>query len=339
MRTLQVITLCSGYESQCLALRQANIPFDLVAWCEILPIAIDAHNALFPEYSDRNLGDMTKVDWSKYRSYEIDLLTYSTPCQDISNEGNKKGLIDGERSSILWDTERAIKELRPKVLLQENVKALVNCKNAGNFERWRSILESYGYVNYFAVLNSKEIGGIPQNRDRVFMVSQRADYDDFRGGYHFPEKSNSSIELSEIIEKSVGSKYYNISDIVYKRVIIEDNIVKVPQATRQGWIGCPFGGVFDISFPNSKNRRGRVQGNGFVCPTILTGNANSLIYVDYEGRLRNFTEREIFRLMGLNDYDIDKIQAIGLSANQQYFLAGNSIVVSVMSRVLANAFK
>lgn len=338
MKTINVITLCSGYDSQCLALREAHIPFDLVAWCEILPIAIQAHNAIFPEYSDRNLGDMTKVDWSKYKGQEIDLLTYSTPCQDISNEGAKKGLIKGERSSILWDTERAITELKPKVLLQENVKALVNCKNAPNFERWRNILEGYGYKNYYAVLNSKEYGGIPQNRERVFMVSLRADYDHIRGGYNFPDKTKSRLMIADIIDQKVDDKKYKLSDIVYQKVEKCEGFIKVPQATKKGYIECPFGGVFDMSFPNSKNRRGRVQDNGSVCPTILTGNSSSIIYVEKNGCMRNFTDREIFRLMGVNDYDIDKIQKIGLSTNQHYFLAGNSIVVSVMARVLSNAF-
>lgn len=338
MKTINVITLCSGYDSQCLGLRYGHIPFDLVAWCEILPIAIQAHDAIFPEYSDRNLGDMTKVDWSKYKGKEIDLLTYSTPCQDISNEGAKKGLIEGTRSSILWDTERAIKDLRPKVLLQENVKALVNCKNAPNFERWRNILEGYGYKNYYAVLNSKEYGGIPQNRERVFMVSLRADYDHVRGGYNFPDKTERCLNIDDIVDEIVDDKYYKLSDIVYQKVEKCEGFIKVPQATKKGYIECPFGGVFDMSFPNSKNRRGRVQDNGSVCPTIQTGNASQLIYVEETGRMRNFSDREIFRLMGVQDYHIDQIQMSGLSTNQQYFLAGNSIVVPVIARVLRNAF-
>lgn len=93
-----------------------------------------------------------------------------------------------------------------------------------------------------------------------------------------------------------------------------------------------------MSFPNSKNRRGRVQDNGSVCPTILTGNASQLIYVEETGRMRNFSDIEIFRLMGVQDHEIDQIQMSELSTNQQYFLAGNSIVVPVIARVLRNAF-
>lgn len=75
---LRVVTLCSGYDSQCVALRNIGIPFDLIAWSEIDKHAIKAHDALFPEYADRNLGDMTKIDWENVPDF--DLLFYSTPC-------------------------------------------------------------------------------------------------------------------------------------------------------------------------------------------------------------------------------------------------------------------
>lgn len=83
MGKVRVVTLCSGYDSQCLALERLkrNYPqfdYDLVAWSEIEESAIKAHNALFPQWADRNLGDMTKIDWEQVPDF--DLLFYSTPC-------------------------------------------------------------------------------------------------------------------------------------------------------------------------------------------------------------------------------------------------------------------
>ena len=100
---LKVVTLCSGYDSQCLALNRLRdeypeFDYDLVAWAEFDPEsnqplerqpAVIAHNALFPQYADRNMGDMTKIDWEKLPDF--DLLFASTPCQDISNAGLTKG--------------------------------------------------------------------------------------------------------------------------------------------------------------------------------------------------------------------------------------------------------
>lgn len=101
---LRIVTLCSGYDSQCLALKylqdqHPDFAFDLIAWSEIEPSAIQAHNLLFPEYRDRNLGYMARIDWSKVPHF--DFLTYSTPCQSVSTAGLRKGIAEGKQL-ILW---------------------------------------------------------------------------------------------------------------------------------------------------------------------------------------------------------------------------------------------
>lgn len=78
---LRVFTAFSGYDSQCLALNRANIDYELVGWSEIDKFAIKAHNALFPQWTDRNFGDISKIDWNMVPDF--DLFTYSSPCQDF----------------------------------------------------------------------------------------------------------------------------------------------------------------------------------------------------------------------------------------------------------------
>ena len=70
-RPLRVFTTFSGYDSQCLALKKAGIPFELVGWSEIEKRAIDAHNILFPQYSDKNYGDICKIDWSQVPDFDF----------------------------------------------------------------------------------------------------------------------------------------------------------------------------------------------------------------------------------------------------------------------------
>ena len=199
---LRVVTLCSGYDSQCLALRRLGIPFDLVAWSEIDKYAIKAHDALFPEYSDRNLGDMTKIDWTTVPDF--DLLTYSTPCQDFSNAGRQRGGQEGSgtRSSLLWHTREAIIEKRPKYLLMENVKNLVSGKFLGTFLKWCDELSSYGYTNFQQVLNAKDYG-VPQNRERIFVVSILGD-----SWFTWPEPMPLEKTLADLIDKSCPAKYF-----------------------------------------------------------------------------------------------------------------------------------
>ena len=86
---LRVFTAFSGYDSQCLALNRLGIDYDLVGWSEIDPAAIKAHDALFPQYADRNYGDISKIDWSQVPDF--DLFTYSSPCTDFSNAGQQAG--------------------------------------------------------------------------------------------------------------------------------------------------------------------------------------------------------------------------------------------------------
>lgn len=128
-------------------------------------------------------------------------------CQDISNAGVQRGFEkdSGTRSSLLWECERAIEYKRPKYLLMENVKALTQKKFMPDFNKWLQLLESYGYVNFWSVLNSKNFG-VPQNRERVFCVSIRDDGDNPK--YHFPNTFPLEICLADILEDEVDEKYF-----------------------------------------------------------------------------------------------------------------------------------
>ena len=215
---VRVGTLCSGYDSQCLAMERLkrNFPdfdYELVFWSEFDPEskrpldkqpAVIAHNALFPQWADRNVGDMTKADWSKVG--EIDLLTYSTPCTDISNAGRQAGAEkdSGTRSSIIWHTEKAIRTLRPKYLLMENVANFVSKAHIGTFKAWLALVESLGYNNFAKVLNATEFG-CPQNRERIFVVSIRKDISD---KFYFPQPIKLEKRFKDVLESNVDEKYY-----------------------------------------------------------------------------------------------------------------------------------
>lgn len=125
MKKIRLATLFSGYDSQALAMERlkhnqgGQFNYELVAWCEIEDAAIKAHNALFPQWSGRNLGDICKVDPNDVP--DCDCLTYSFPCQDISNAGKQRGFEQGSgsRSSLLWECEKIIKAKKPQYLVME----------------------------------------------------------------------------------------------------------------------------------------------------------------------------------------------------------------------------
>lgn len=242
-KKIKIVTLCSGYDSQCMALdviKQHNPDFDyeLVAWSEIDKYAIQMHNLVFPEYADRNLGDMTKIDWQpiKDKYGEIDLLTYSTPCQSISQAGLQHGFAEGSdtRSAILWSTEDAIRILRPKYLLQENVKAIISGyphffkkgkdgKMVETFyaslHKWIERVKSYGYQNTWRIINAKDMG-VPQNRERFFLLSQR---NDIAIPYQWPKPVPLETRLEDVLEEEVDNRYFLKDDAVDKFLKANDS--------------------------------------------------------------------------------------------------------------------
>lgn len=220
---LRVITLFSGYDSQCLALNRLGLPYELAAWCEIDKHAITAHNALFPQWKERNLGDVSKVDWAEWHKQypqPIDLLTYSSPCQDFSSAGLQRGGEEGSgtRSGLLWETERAVRELRPRHLVFENVGGLVSDKFIDLFNRWQARLNGYGYTNFSQLMNAKDYG-VPQNRLRIFMVSVL----DCQCAYYFPKPFRLERRLKDVLEQNVDERYY-LSDERVAKLMAETEI-------------------------------------------------------------------------------------------------------------------
>jgi hypothetical protein len=166
------LTTFSGYDSQLMAadvLREWHPDFrwTCIGWSDIDKYACQMHNLVFPQFADCALGDITKIDWHEVKSSlegrEVDLFTYSSPCQDISQAGKQMGLSEGSdtRSALLWRVADAVEVLRPKYLLQENVAALVSQKFLPDFQKWLDKLSSLGYVSRWARLNAKNYG-VPQ---------------------------------------------------------------------------------------------------------------------------------------------------------------------------------
>ena len=407
---LRVFEAFAGYGSQSIALRNLGIEYEVVAISEIDKYAIKAYEAIHGPTN--NLGYICKINPSDIPDH--DLFTYSFPCQDLSVAGKQAGLGKGTRSGLLYECEKVIEAKRPKYLLLENVKNLVSKKFKAQFDEWLEYLEGLGYTNYWKVLNAKDYG-VPQNRERVFVVSILGEHEP----YNFPDKTPLDKCIADILEDEVDEKYYinkpfhlvnkghqaeldiKGQDCI-KRAYSPDKTaptlttmqggmrepkILIPQATKKGYIEMELPGVCDLSYPNSKTRRGRVQEGGKVSPTLTSssqdicyielpcicasrgrnpdnpsdrtpgapteqrlefntkGTSNTITTVQKDNyvvettyRIRKLTPRECFRLMGMRDDDIDKIQDARISNTQQYKMAGNSIVVNVLEAIFKNLF-
>lgn len=204
--------LFSGIGAQVAAFKRLNIPYKVIGISEIDKYAIQSYEAI--NGSVRNYGDITQIERLDY----ADLWTYSFPCQDLSVAGKQRGISEETRSGLLLHVERLLTKsvlygTQPKYLLLENVKALVSKKFMSDFQRWLDKLEQLGYNNYWQVLNAKDYG-IPQNRERVFVVSIRKDID--IKGYKFPSPVPLEKRLKDMLEPWVDIKYYLSEDKVEK---------------------------------------------------------------------------------------------------------------------------
>lgn len=226
------LTTFSGYDSQLMAADllkswHPDFRWTCVGWSDIDKYACQMHNLVFPQFADCALGDITKIDWHKVNEKlnrgcnEVDLFTYSSPCQDISQAGKQMGLKEGSdtRSALLWHVAKAVEVLRPKYLLQENVAALVSRKFMPDFQKWLDKLSSLGYVSRWARLNAKNYG-VPQNRDRVFCLSMR---EDVAFDYQFPEPFELKTRLEDVLEGEVAERYFLKDDAVSKFLKANDS--------------------------------------------------------------------------------------------------------------------
>jgi len=201
---LKLRTLFSGIGSPESALKNIGIDYELVDFCEVDKYAIKSYCAVHGVDESKNLGDVSKV-WGRDLPY-ADLLVWGFPCTDISVAGKMSGIVEGEtRSGLYYEGFRVLKETKPKYSIIENVKNLTGKKFKAEFEQMLNDIEGLGYNNYWQVLNAKNYG-IPQNRERVFIVSIRKDVDTEK--FEFPVGFDNGLRLKDFLESEVDEKYY-----------------------------------------------------------------------------------------------------------------------------------
>lgn len=202
---IKVGTVCSGIGAPEKALRNLGIEYELAYFCEFDKFAAESYCAIHGVTPDKNLGDLTKVDISKL-PHDLDLLVGGTPCQDFSIAGLRKGgdVDSGTRSSLMWNFVEIIRETQPKAVLWENVPGCISGEMKLNYDKFFNALLDAGYKVYSQILNAKHFG-VPQNRDRVFVLAIRKD---IATKFAMPTGYDCGICLKDILEENVDEKYF-----------------------------------------------------------------------------------------------------------------------------------
>lgn len=366
-KPIRMITLFSGYDSQCLALKYLGVNYEHWKTCEWAVKSIQALKDIHFENDDTDysigisrdycidwlfkLGissnynePMTRQQISRLRTESLfkirnnifatnnlvniqqvkgqDLeivdtdkydyiLTYSFPCQDLSLAGKGKGMSDtSTRSGMLWEVERILTECHelgtmPQILLMENVPQVHGTDNVKDFNKWQLRLEELGYKNYWQDLIATDYG-IPQTRNRCFMVSILGNY-----SYTFPKPIPLKLKLKDMLEENVNEKYY-LSD---KQIIDLQ-----PFGTYYTWKDLQGNINTQCCRAADENK------NALTVACANTGNVLTNM------KIRKLTPKECFRLMGVKDEDFERC-AKNQSDSSLYHLAGDSIIVNVLMAI------
>lgn len=353
------------------ALNRLGIEYKELFACDMDKFARQTfiHNYGEPEYYPTNVYDR------EIPSQSLEIYMTSPPCQAFSLAGKRLGKED-KRGILFFNSHEFIKINKPKYFIFENVKGLLSDDGGKTFQEWINMLggksvngvpvlfphdDSVEYHLYWKVLNAKE-HGVPQNRERVFLIGIRDDSDNT---FRWPVEESLSKRLKDILENEVDDKYF-LSDKIINTLLIDNN--KVKSGTSKGYEVINEGDSINFSFPKSKGRRGRV-GKG-VAQTLDTGCQQGILIGDYrsdEGfrwrkdgaspaimammrdtwkenftgqnppiiqrdyKIRRLTPRECFRLMDFPDSFTWPV-----SDSQAYKQAGNSIVVRVLEKIIKN---
>lgn len=265
-----------------------------------------------------NYGSITDIKGENLP--EIDLLVYSFPCQDLSTGGLGKGMKKGSgtRSGLLWEIERILKELKgldrlPEYLLLENVKTIKADKHIEDLNQWLSFLESMGYANTECmILNSLDFG-VPQDRERAFIIS------------HLGDKLNVAAEIKAakkerefIIRNFIKNNYKNP---IYK---LEADIAQLNKTPSR-----------DVMWEiNGKKISNQTVIRTITCNMDRTHTAALFKYNGPKGdTYRRLTMREAFLLMGFTEDEYAKASSLNFSYRKLNKLIGNSIVVNVLQAI------
>ena len=313
---------------------------------------------------DKNLVDISKVTGDQMPD-GTDIMTYSFPCQDLSNvgafHGYNKGIDkeSGSRSSLLWQVGRILTEMKekgktlPRYLVMENVPTLLSERHINNFNTWKADLETLGYISKEFQLNAKDFG-IPQNRPRLLMISVFIGDDENRKAAI--EEYFKKTTPESIINDYVESKYYK--NITVKELLRLANTPDSPYW--QEAVDCTPNDTTSrrkiwLENPQIVKEDGSLTDEPFI-RTITTkqdrhpnsGNVYFNSGIGGRGTFRYLTPRECMLFMGFTDEDYESIMANNPPVKIHSFLfprdkiirmAGNSIPVKLLEGFFYQLYK
>lgn len=281
---------------------------ECIAYSEIDKYAKQSYQAIYDTENEIDLGDITEISQEYLYRFkeENDIVVGGSPCQSFSLAGGRKGFED-TRGTLFFEYAKVVKETQPKYFLFENVKGMMSHDKG---ETIRVVLETFNELGYyidFNIFNSKYYG-VPQNRERIYIVGKRKDlveqpkyHDKTKGKKKFDEIHNWAVDninyvellpqlqteittrLVDVLEDEVDEKFYLPKEKIEKLVMNLDSneVIGVREATKQGYAVAEQGDSVNVTYPDSKTRRGRVGKQ--VAQTLQAGEVNQGVVMEDKG--------------------------------------------------------
>lgn len=283
----------AGYGTASFALKELGVQHELVGFSEIDKYAVQCFEQ---NHGGKNFGDITRIDWSQVRDF--DLLTGGFPCQAFSVAGKGLGHLD-ERGVLANYLTKALMVKKPKWFLFENVKGFMSERHKEFRETLFNDWKDCGYKVFHKVLNTRDFG-IPQNRERVFIIGFRNDIAPSFGEFNFPQPFELDLKLKDVLEEKVDEKYF-LSEKSIKRLI--NNFEGYHSKLNPEVGSCLFAGQYKIAigmdivshflFPRSsksgKGGTGHLQKEDGTSYCLDTGNCQAVeikVYDDYNSKVK-----------------------------------------------------
>lgn len=280
-----------------------RLPFDELGGKCVFTSEIDKYASQTYEtnFGEKPHGDITQIHPKDIPAH--DLLLAGFPCQPFSQAGLKKG-FDDTRGTLFFYIANIIKHHTPKVVLLENVKRFRTHDKGNTFKVTKTILESLGYSVFDQVLNAKEFG-VPQNRERIFIVALRGDF----SAFDFPHPTQVPVQVGDILEACVDKKY-----------TISDRLWAGHQRRKQEHQAKGYGfgySLFNEKSPYTSTISARYYKDG-----------SEVLITQKNKNPRKITPREAARLQGFPES-----YKIPVSDTQAYRQFGNSVAVPVIRAI------
>lgn len=311
---------------------------ECVGFCEIDKFARKSYKAIHNTEGEREYHDITAVSDEEWRELRgtVDVICGGFPCQAFSIAGKRKGFLDETRGTLFFEIARAAEQIKPRTLFLENVKGLLSHDKGRTFRIILSTLDELGYNVEWQLLNSKNFG-VPQNRERVFIIGHLRGE---RGREVFPITGENTGAI-DVINKNFGmpretERVYEVGGISPTLNTMQGGqrepkiVIKVKEATKKGYAIAEQGDSINFSVPNSKTRRGRV-GKG-IAQTLDT-QCNQAVIVQKPRGFNKGGEHEIAPTLSANSWHENNLLKTGgvyTNDSESY----NSGVLPGLSRTL-----